>query len=168
MLTTQLFEARQHYPPASGEYPVQNQMYFNKPAGGLWTSDYIDDSRGSAWIQWCLAENFRANPFDCYLLTPDPKARIYTIDSLSDLLLLANQFQYRPEPDLRLHSMYIDFVSASRQYDAIHLTDRGQWATRLSLDCSLYGWDCESTCWFRGNFTIQSIGMKTFELLEDD
>ena len=45
----------------------------------------------------------------------------------------------------------LDFERMAADFDAVHLTDEGQWATRLTQP-SLYGWDCESTCWLRWAF----------------
>lgn len=38
----------------------------------------------------------------------------------------------------------ISFNSLKERYDAIWLTETGQWKTRLSRPLNLYGWDCES------------------------
>jgi hypothetical protein len=45
----------------------------------------------------------------------------------------------------------LDFERMAQDFDGMHLTDEGQWSTRLTQP-SLYGWDCESTCWFRWMF----------------
>lgn len=178
MLPVQLFEAQQRYAPVNGEYPFVERPYMNKPGGVLWTSTWTGEQYGSDWIQWCLDNNYRDNPFDCYLLTPDPAARIYTIDSLADLLALQVNHVRIPDDILEdertgkikfdgfWRTRFVDFASVSKVYDAIHLTEEGQWKTRLSMPADLYGWDCESTCWFRGNFTIESVGLKTFEVME--
>lgn len=177
MLPVQLFEAPQRYAPVNGEYPVRNRPYINKPQGqtALWTSTWAGEQYGSERIQWCLANQFRGNPFDCYLLTPDPTARIYTIDTLGHLVDLQAQYPFIPDDMLEderagkrkidpfWRTVLIDFVAVASDYDAIHLTDQGQCKTAFSLPCSLYAWDCESTCWFRGNFTIESLGLRDFK-----
>jgi len=44
-----------------------------------------------------------------------------------------------------MHFMtFPDYEECATRYDAIHLTDRGQWATRMTHPKNLYGWDCES------------------------
>src|SRR5690606_6276748 len=153
---------------------VKVQPFFNKPKPGtaLWTSSYLGEKYGSDWIQWMLTSSTQ-DTFDCYLLTPDLAARIYTINTLAHLSRLQEKFPYVPE-ELRAHidqgagyyneHRFIDFEAAAREYDAIHVTVEGQWETRFSFPANLYGWDCESTCWFRGNFQIEHIGIKSYEV----
>lgn len=124
-----------------------------KPRGGLWTSTY-DERYGSGWIQWCLSESFDCGPADpvfrVWTLEPDPAARIYEIDTYADLARLCERYGQTIE-----HGSYSETCPAwsriARDYDAVHLTDEGQWATRFS-DPNLYGWDCESTLWLRWAF----------------
>lgn len=114
-----------------------------KPHGGLWTSTWTGD--GSDWTRWCEDDGFRvpSEEWSGLLLTPCADARIYTIDDIDDLRALVRQY---PAGDVA------DYVAVAREFDAIHLTDAGQWATRMTLDLDLYGWDCESTVWFRWTF----------------
>lgn len=59
------------------------------------------------------------------------------------------------EADQLLVTMrWLKFSEMAKQFDGMHLTDNGQWATRLPPFDSpnLYGWDCESTLWFRWAF----------------
>ena len=105
-----------------------------KPCGGLWTSP-IDSEWG--WKQWCKAEDFReCNDKDSFIITLQPNTRILTIDSVDDLELL----KWRPFH----HMLFPDYEEAATRYNAIHLTERGQNATRFSNPKNLYGWDCES------------------------
>jgi len=46
----------------------------------------------------------------------------------------------------------MDWERISKEYDAVMLTEDGQVHTRFSRPLSLYGWDCESTVWFRDVF----------------
>lgn len=126
-------------------------------SGGLWTSTW-DPSFGSGWIDWCIGESFAGPAFDVWLLTPDPAAHVYDIDSLDDLAALIRRFpgrgSHQPE--------YPAWDLVAQEYDGVHLTDKGQWATRLAHPISLYGWDCESTLWFRWTFgAIQHHGTWT-------
>ena len=50
--------------------------------------------------------------------------------------------------------MGINFYEMSKDYDAIHLTEKGQWKTRMTRPVSLYGWDCETVYWFRMKFKV--------------
>lgn len=128
--------------------PVQNRQFI-KPLYGLWTSTYADES--SAWVDWCLAEDF-GNPHACswWVLQPDPSSRVYVIDSAADLCVLCERY---PDPTMAgLGTLaFLDFERIARDYDGLHLTESGQWATRHSRP-SLYGWDCECTLWFRWCF----------------
>jgi len=137
-------------PIPSNLRPVKNSYPgWCKPRdGGLWTSTFIQGNY-SGWVEWCLSEQF-GNPEKGWILTPLASAKVYTIDGVSDLedllilypLIKADLYPYR----------YLDFESISLNYDAIHLTEEGQVKTRFSSPINLYGWDCESTLWFRWAF----------------
>lgn len=122
-----------------------------KPDGGLWTSTW-DPEYGSGWIDWCLAESFAGPSFNVWLLTPDPAARLYEVATLDDLERLVEQY---PGETGRLGGTreYPSWTAVAEDYDGVHLTDDGQWATRMSHPVNLYGWDCECTLWFRWKFT---------------
>lgn len=130
--------------------PIKN-IGWCKPRGGLWTSP-IDSSFG--WIDWCKAENFREEHFkpgNFFVIDLKENAKIYKIDTLEDLVSLQRKY-----PDLsRKHLNFslfkesctellheLDFEKISKEYDAIFLTEDGQWKTRVSYP-NLYGWDCE-------------------------
>lgn len=143
-------EPTQILPVRSREFPHV------KPAngGGLWTSTWHPE-HGSEWVQWCLSEEFdcdRANPvFRIWTIEPSPGARIYEIDTYADLKRLVAAYphtdHHRSWPSAHPHWQHV-----ASDYDAIHLTDAGQWATRLTHPLNLYGWDCESTLWLRPAF----------------
>lgn len=142
-------------------------------SGGLWTSTY-DERFGSGWVQWCLSEEFdcdRKNPtFHIWTLEPDPEARVYTIDTYRDLDRLCRLYGRthtfgEDSPFGPFHDTYPDWSLVAESYDAVHLTDDGQWATRLSGPLNLYGWDCESTLWFRWKFIdMADLGLVYCEL----
>jgi hypothetical protein len=58
-----------------------------------------------------------------------------------------------------------DFEKLAQDYDAMHLTKRGQIETRFSYDVNLWGgWDCESTVWFRWVFAeVRWLGELDFD-----
>lgn len=155
MLGTQ-FHANPKRPSQELFKPVfhDKQTNNNKPKGGLWTSTHTpDDTYPSQWIEWGVVDggNFWLK-MDWWLLTPDPNARIITIDSYEDLEVLQARYPLQQEgiwEDLPL----LDFTKIAQDYDAMNLTGRGQIKTRLTYPLSLYGWDCESTLWFRWLFT---------------
>jgi len=136
--------------------PVKNKNWV-KPEGGLWTSSY-DPECGSGWIQWSIAERFSGEwneeeekgYYGCYLLHPEP-ARVLVIDTQQDLIEALRHYQNYDHRGGGWGGTNLDFEALAEDYDAIHLTDRGQWATRMT-NPGLYGWDCESTLWFRWCF----------------
>lgn len=136
------------------EEPSNSDMFLSKPEGGLWTSTLRDDGL-CAWIQWLDTGSW--NPPDetrVFALEPDPDADVVEIASVDDLERLNDQFSRSSAPgSCRQHPFApLDFEEIAEEYDAIHLTERGQLETRLSWP-GLYGWDCESTCWLSWRFS---------------
>jgi len=133
--------------------PVENRRFI-KPKWGFWTSTYDAERQSSAWVDWCLAEEFGdVTRGSWFVLTPDPAAHVFVIDTLPDLRYLVEHY-FDPEalPYMRFITC-LDFECLSQDFDAIHLTEAGQWATRHSQPHDLNGWDCECTLWFRWRFT---------------
>lgn len=160
MLGIQLFVTRgEAYSPTRMD-KIKNRDV--KPYGGLWTSTFDVETK-SAWIDFCTKEEFNlpaSGVWRGYLLKPMRKARIYVIDSFDDLKQLIDKYSYNPYKDLQFSiwstlrdKRYIDFEALSKDYDAIHLTQEGQWLTRHTEPFNLYGWDFESTLWLRDCFT---------------
>jgi hypothetical protein len=154
------FNARGALDPSKLE-PVKPQVYsFWKPReGGLWTAQW-DEQHGGGWIQWCMGEQFGVphdGKWDVWTLTPKPDARVLVIDTYEDL-----QRVYARWPEAKLGSGYVAWHGIGEQFDGVHLTEAGQYRTRFS-DPSLYGWDCESTFWYRWAFAeIAHVGPRTF------
>lgn len=118
-----------------------------KPYDAFWTSTLVAGS--SAWADWCREEAYQdVDAMYWHQLTPSPAARIYVIDTLADLAALVEAY-----PSTVCGYTYPDWAAVSRDYDGVHLTGSGQVATRFSRPYNLYGWDCESTAWFRWVFT---------------
>lgn len=142
-----------------------------KPPQALWTSTYTGPVHGSDWVQWCLDEDFsvpESGAWRSWLLVPNVSARVYIIDTLSDLVRLIGRF---PNSDERLPDFFRhvpDWAKVSEQYDAVHLTEVGQWRTRFGVP-SMYGWDCESTAWLRWMFhRVVDLGSIAYERLGAD
>lgn len=156
-LATQLFIS--HDRPEEGKMDtIVNRRDWQKPTGGLWTSTWNAENKQSDWLEWCMSEDFD-NPLEKskWLLTPRPDCRIYTIDSLADLLhCIHSEYGYPCSYNDIFAGMYdryyIDFERMAQDYDAIHLTARGNAETHLSFPNDLNGWDVESTLWFRWCF----------------
>jgi hypothetical protein len=109
--------------------PIRNQDLV-KPIGGLWTSP-VDSLFG--WKDWCKGADFReCNEYNSFKLGINKDAKICIIDSHDDLIKLLN------------NSEYLDFEYLSLNYDAIHLTKKGQEKTHMTRHYNLYGWNCES------------------------
>lgn len=148
-----------------------------KPEGGLWTSTY-DPEYGSDWIRWCLAEDFHVprGGWHSWLLTPRtkpnlPRVSVVTIKSAMDLACLLQQFGRNPFPDIDSakygipQALMPDYEKlAAWAFDAVHLTEEGQWKTRHSMPHNLYGWDCESTVWLNWAFEkVEYLGVCTWQ-----
>lgn len=175
-LGAQAWVPRGDDPPAAARFrPVRNRPFpWVKPEhdGGLWTSTW-QPGTGSGWIQWCIEESFDCDcdspTFPVWKLTPDPAARVARIDSLADLEALVAAYP-AADPEWRAAGRFEhhpDWQRIADDFDAVNLTDAGQWATRLT-DPGLYGWDCESTLWLRWAFTaVEDLGRVTFEACEE-
>jgi hypothetical protein len=139
--------------------PVRN-CNFVKPMYGLWTSTWKGEPKVSGWVEWCRSESFGVGKLQTWLLTPRADARIAIVDGMDDLkaLLLRYPLHLGKAEDHFLQPL--DFERMAQDYDGLHLTDEGQWATRLTQP-SLYGWDCESTCWFQWAFDDVEKGPPT-------
>jgi hypothetical protein len=146
-----------------------------KPRGGMWTSTYAG-SHGSGWVQWCLSEDYGCTPdstFPLWTLEPDTAARIYQIDSYADLESLVAAYPHRQEFPDHGFGAWSDvrprWEHVARDFDAVNLTDEGQWETRLSHPLDLYGWDCESTLWLRWAFvSATDLGLVRCEALDEE
>lgn len=151
--------------------PIKNRPHgFVKPEGGLWTSTYDPDC-GSDWVQWNLGERYTgeireeegANKiyYDCCLLYPR-EADICIVDDFEDLEDIFYNYPFRSKGSFGMPE-YIDYEALAQDFDAMHLTFRGQRETRMTHPLSLYGWDCESTIWFRDCFSeIEWLGKLGF------
>lgn len=167
MLRPQLYVGRNAHSLSSERIdPVQNR-YGIKPKGGLWTSSYHPQT-GSGWVQWCMSEHFKVpedGSWESCVLTPRSDAKILVVNTYDDLLSIIEKY---PDPQGLTLCGYthtaIDFEKMSLDYDAMHLTEDGQWETRLTHPHSLYGWDCESTVWFRWVFEkVEYVGQARYE-----
>lgn len=144
--------------------PVTNAN-FVKPHGGIWTCSYRGENSPTSWEHFCGTDytSQLVNHTHTVALQPNPDARILVIDTQEDLVNIraayppAKRDLHPDTPDWMVESLGgpFNFEAVSKDYDAIHLTDNGQWATRRSNAVNLYGWDVESTVWLRWDaFTI--------------
>jgi hypothetical protein len=148
--------------------PVVNSSWGVKPeAGGMWTAPvtdacYTGEIVSTAWLDWCRSEMpewlTRYNLFQ--EIVPQEDFRGLRIDTLADMRAVAEAY---PGPrDARMASYLrwgvLDWEHmAADGFDAVYLTDDGQWETRMPEDSnySLYGWDCASVLWLRPNYWVE-------------
>ena len=136
--------AAYHFIPVTN----QKQALRPKPHGGLWTTDWDEENQSSPWIRFCIDEQF-ANIYQTtwWLLKPDPKARIYVINDLTDLNNIVRRFHIKGYGQ----EIQIDFEKAAKHYDGIFLTEQGQQKTKNTIP-NLKGWDFACTLWFHWKF----------------
>ena len=121
--------------------PHNDIMPLVKPIGGLWGSRYNEECwiLYSNWADFAFNEMDRKYSIACkYRLKEN--ARVYTIDTLDDLVQLLEKHGYL-DPYIN-EKRFIDFESVGKEYDVIELTEKGQVETRMSTP-NLYGWDVE-------------------------
>lgn len=133
-----------------------------KPRGGLWTSTWTGPETISDWVRWCSGEHWGDHEGGFVsLLTPDPTAKVYLIDSLAALLALHERYPHRESVARYGYTNWVDWRLVAFDYDAVRLTQAAHFATRLTHP-GTYSWDCESTCWFRWRFTdVEHLGVLT-------
>lgn len=145
------------HPDPSGITPVVNTGW-HKPRGGFWTST-LNLQTGSDWVHWQHCEQWYASHLeDLYLVVVQGHPRVYTIDSVQDMDGL---FAKYPLDQYGCGIPGIDYTRVARDYDAVHITARGQEVTRHTFPRNLNGWDCESTLWFRWCFRIPVLKLKS-------
>lgn len=128
---------------------------FIKPKGGLWTSPLRYDGdrlTGTGWTDWCNSEEFGNPSAPITLIHPNPDAAVYLIDTAEDLKALEQAYWQPSDYPISMFPQ-LSWEAVAADFDAIWLTDGGQWATRFSTP-GLYGWDCETVFWLRPVFTV--------------
>jgi len=142
--------------------PITGTYGWVKPTAGtgLWTATVTGRNEhghpvDSGWLEYRRDE--MADDITGTLLTeilPQRDARILLIDDQQHLIDLVSAFpaHYRWNSD----EQYPDWVGlAAAGWDAVHLTDRGQWKTRIpDTGPNLYGWDIESVLWLRHAYKV--------------
>lgn len=128
--------------------PIKNQEYFCKPSGGIWASTYTpNDKYLSEWHEFCCENFWSSISENAVVFNLKTEAKIYTIDNMEDLVRFTEKYEFKgPIPEIFSIKCY-DFERAAKNYDAIHLTSKGQWETRMPMDYTLpnfNGWDVES------------------------
>lgn len=136
-------------------WPILNDpKRLGKPRGGFWTSTY-DADYGSAWVSWCVAYRYN-DPLELHwtVLHARKSARVAVVDSVGELGALIERY-----PRILRHHRGLDLELLAQEYDGLHLTTQGYLETHSKRSGpKLFGWDCESTVWFRWVFSrMQAI-----------
>jgi hypothetical protein len=162
LLGTQLYVGLKH-PLEKIKNPIQNHIMC-KATGGLYTSTYLGQDKGSEWVQWCLGNDFNL-PQDgvlkCWLIDIKKEANIFVVNDTADMHELYDLYSKPMFEGSRTEQ--IDYTKMSKEYDGIHITKDGEAITRhpsffarvsdMSRDMrNMYGWDVESTHFFRNVF----------------
>lgn len=132
---------------------IKNRQEFIKPDGGLWTSPYMPKEKFySAWHEWCIKENYEIGLSDnAIIIELKDDTLFYCIDSQQDLIdfieIVGRQESIIEKAIGICNQVVPDWENASKIFDVIYLTEKGQIETRIPYDnfkYNLYGWDCES------------------------
>ena len=117
--------------------PISNEPFDirNKPHGGLWGSVYTPNNGifMSDWVRFVyydLPIKRRSRYYVTYKLKSD--AKLFTLDTLDDYLGMMDKYLYIP--DAYIYNKYqIDFEKLSKDYDAIHVTEKAVTEMRMFL-----------------------------------
>ena len=141
---------REHFVPVKGG--GSNTLGI-KPANAFWTSTWDPIKQSSGWVDWGRGEDYGSvNDKEWQLYTPVGTDPVVLIHTEHDARWLFRRYSEEP--------WKLDFAAMIEDgFVGMHMTYEGQWATRHGIDCSLYGWDCESTSWFQWCFEDEVIPM---------
>ncbi len=137
----------------------------NKPYAAFWTLTYTPDAKHpSAGVRYCvqrkMAKWVRGRRV---LLYPGENARVFVIRSFREAAELRRRHAGKLEagmdayarerggPPLGHRTADVDWLAVSERYDGVRITATGGRVTRYpeATDLRFYGWDYESTAWFR-------------------
>lgn len=123
---------------------VKNKSISNKPVKntGLWASKFNNCNIWLSKYHELISKDHLQNPKIAFIFELKPDAKIYIIDTIIDLYMLAKD--YNVNVDYIRRGMTLDFEKISEVYDAIYLTDDGQKITFDSYGINLSGWYSET------------------------
>lgn len=143
---------------------VGNLEDLSRPEHGLWCSPVTASSKdgtptGTAWTDWCAtpdestgqASVFHGVYTQIVLVEPLPEARIYQIDTTDDLDRLVAAFPLLPDHPMCRTAPDWEAMAAAG-WDAVYASAAGIAANAgrfVTLEPSLYGWECSSVLWLR-------------------
>ena len=158
---------------------IKEMMYLNKPVGSLWGSTFTPNEKHcSDWVRWCDESTYRPADYGV-IYSLHKNARIYTIDSQEDLGELVRRYPAFDDRELnvpgRRRKVYLNFGEISKDFDVIHLTDKGNIANHSYFNMaeveiqgdkysvfSLNSWDVET--WLILNF--DAVDLQSVRLYE--
>jgi hypothetical protein len=122
---------------------------------------------GSAWIDWCKAENFDGIGKNFYELVLD-RSKILVIENLREFDEFEKRFVVDPpymdafksmgaDPDRVFRHAHIDWNSVSCDYAGIEINPY-QWERRLNR-LWYYGWDCASGCIWNKRAVLKVVSL---------
>jgi hypothetical protein len=135
-----------------------------KPHGGtgLWTAPVTSQREDgspadTSWLEWCRSEMSTDGYTHLTEVDPHDTARVLRIDSQADLIAIVDAYPSTSQFfSTALDHRYPHWVDVAEDgWEAVFLTDQGQWETRLPpRGPNLYGRDCTSVLWLRPAFTV--------------
>ncbi|MFB7832062.1 hypothetical protein [Streptomyces sp. NPDC056056] len=144
--------------------PIRSEGWVKPLSGtGLWTAPvtaWAADGlpADTDWLRYCR-EAWDPEEASYYThftaIAPNLDARVLRIDSHVDLIAIVDAHPASLNiPSLR-ERRYPDWVALAQTWDAVFLTDEGQWATRRPrYGPDLYGWDVASVLWLRPAYSV--------------
>ena len=125
----------------------------NKPIGGLWASEYKEDSElYSDWIEWCCSQMTSMINKDSVVFSLKDDANILIIDSLDDYLKIRDKYTFT-KTFMDETDYHLDFEILSKEYDGVFLTNNGVRECcgaelMFTVGRCLFGWDVSSLLLF--------------------
>lgn len=115
-----------------------------KPMGGLWTSPVT--GKTTAWAKWSRSEGKQCVR-EHVVITPDPAAKVFRINTFADLQALIAAFRREPKAteDARFMGFHVDWRTFSATFDALWVTEDGLFDAHTTTPW--LRWDVESV-WF--------------------
>lgn len=127
--------------------PVSIMDHRSKPFGGVWTSSLTEEG-SSDWERWCVEQNFRTDRDDMsWTLKPSDDVVLLHVESRADVAALEECFGKQG-----LFGVELDWEAMAKEFDGLSLSN--PW-----VGDTFYGWDCESTLFFRWSFEEVTEGV---------
>ncbi|MFG3149116.1 hypothetical protein [Streptomyces sp. me109] len=162
-------------PHRDGFIKVTNLEHGNRPANGLWSApitSWTDDGlpHSTTWTDWCAApgdptglphvHHESGKPYSqLFRLEPAAAARIYLIDSTTDLDLLIAAFPLPRSAPMHRTAPNWEALAGAR-WDAVYASVQGFAANAnrfVGHEPSLYGWECASVLWLSDNYRVVPV-----------